>query len=59
MRNSSQKIYIEGPPPDIPDNEHLRSYRVLIAALKWELAEKEKLLNNLDEKKFVSRTYDR
>jgi Mor family transcriptional regulator len=44
----NSQIYIEEPPKGIPDNEHLRSYRVLIAGLKQELAEKEKLINRLE-----------
>jgi len=62
------ETYIEGPPVGIPDNEHLRSYRVLIATLKRELAEKERLINRLDgnmqvdykkERLSTSRAYER
>jgi len=63
MNYMNSEIYIEEPPKDVLDNKLLNYYRAHIAALRQELAEKEKLLNRLEEQRAydekVSKRYER
>ena len=48
MNTINPKGFIDERPLCDPESEHLRSYRVLIGVLKWELSEKEKELMELE-----------